>query len=449
MIGIVVSRADRASSHIGEHLRDLAEWTTETDDTRTDADGGGTVLRGPGFELREFDALHLDIEGVAEAFDDPDLVVFASKHAGDTGRFLTAHHTGNFGPAEFGGEANAFAEAAPNVHARVVHALTAHAPESYDVGMECTHHGPTDVGWPSLFVELGSSEEEWNDPAGARAVAKAILDLDGTAPHRERQVVGFGGGHYVPRFERVVRKTDWAVGHIGADWALDAMGAVENHTDAVERAFERSGATRAVVEGTKPDLRAVVEELGYRVVSETWLRETTGVPLALVEHAERELGTVDDGLRFGEPARTDGGGSTDPVDPVVDRLPSELVAEVEGIDREGAREVVERHALAFDTHESGTRLADRVLLASGDDRDSIVDGFADLLEREYGSVERRNGDLVVRETAFDPAAAAKLGVPEGPKFGALADGEAVTVDGRTIPPEAVHTEHVRRFARRE
>ena len=290
MIGIVVSRADRASSHIGEHLRDLADWTAEEDDTRADADGGGTVLRTTGFELRAFDALHLEIEGVADAFDDPDLVVFASKHAGDTGRFLTAHHTGNVGPAEFGGEANAFAEAAPNVHARVLRTLTNHAPENYDVGMECTHHGPTDVGCPSLFVELGSSEEEWEDPTGARAVAKAILDVDGANPHRERQVVGFGGGHYVPRFERIVRETDWAVGHIGADWALDAMGPVGNHPAVVERAFERSGATRAVVEGTKPELRAVVADLGYRVVSETWLRETTGVPLSLVERAENEIG---------------------------------------------------------------------------------------------------------------------------------------------------------------
>ena len=154
---------------------------------------------------------------------------------------------------------------------------------------------------------------------------------------------------------------------------------------------------------------------------------------------------IDDGLRFGEPARADDGFE----DAIVEKLPAELVAEVEGIDREGAREVVERHALAFDTHESGTRLAERVLLAHEEDHESVIEGFADLLDREYGSVERRNGEFVVRETAFDPAAAAELGVPEGPKFGALADGDPVTVDGETIAPETVHTERERRFARRE
>ncbi|EMA53154.1 hypothetical protein C450_07567 [Halococcus salifodinae DSM 8989] len=52
---------------------------------------------------------------------------------------------------------------------------------------------------------------------------------------------------------------------------------------------------------------------------------------------------------------------------------------------------------------------------------------------------------MARETAFDPAAARDAGVPEGPAFGRLADGEAVTVDGRTIEPEGVHERRERRF----
>ena len=115
-LAIVVSRADVASTNIADRLRECIDWEHDTDDSRPDAEGGGTVYRAPGIELREFDALHLDLVHVAEAFTDPRLVVFASKHAGDTGRFLTAHHTGNFGPAEAGGEDGALAEAAPNAH---------------------------------------------------------------------------------------------------------------------------------------------------------------------------------------------------------------------------------------------------------------------------------------------------------------------------------------------
>ncbi|MEF8826358.1 MAG: D-aminoacyl-tRNA deacylase, partial [Halapricum sp.] len=253
MLGIVVSRADSASVHIGEHLRDLADWEIETDDSRQDGEGGGTIYRLDDAELREFDPFHLELDRVAEAFDDPDLIVFASRHSGETGKLLTAHHTGNFGTAEYGGEDGAFAAACPNAHKRVVEALTRHAPEDYEVGMECTHHGPTDVGAPSMFVEVGSAEPQWDDPDAARAVAKAVLDLRGVEPLAPREdgtrrhVLGFGGGHYVPRFERIVRETDWAVGHIGADWGLDAMGDPEGNRDVLEAAFEASAADHAVL----------------------------------------------------------------------------------------------------------------------------------------------------------------------------------------------------------
>ncbi|EMA51497.1 D-aminoacyl-tRNA deacylase [Halococcus thailandensis] len=436
-LAIVVSRADTASTNIAARLRECIDWEHDTDDSRPDGEGGGTVYRAPGIELREFDALHLDLVNVAETFTDPRLVVFASKHAGDTGRFLTAHHTGNFGPAEAGGEDGEFAEAAPNAHSAVLDALADYAPANYDVGIECTHHGPTDVGAPSLFVELGSAESEWDDPEGARAVARAILDLREVAPERERQIVGFGGGHYVPRFERVVRETDWAVGHIGADWALDAMGAIDETV--IRRAFERSGAERALVEGERPALEDTIEELGYDLVSETWLRETTGIPLDTVADAERRLTNVDDGLRFGAQAAKTPVGSVD-----CWTLPSALLAEAEGIDAEAVRESVERHALAFETEQSGTRLGERALLDDAG-RTAIVDALVALLDEKYETVERVDGAVTAHEQAFSPAKARTLDVPEGPKFGRLADGEAVTVDGRTIEPVAVHEERERRF----
>jgi D-aminoacyl-tRNA deacylase len=434
-LAIVVSRADPASMTIGEQLRECVEWEHTIDDTRPDG-AGQNVYRAPSVEMREFDDLHLDLTNVAEAFTDPRMVVFASKHAGDTGPLLTAHHIGNFGPAEAGGQDGEFAAAAPNAHAEVLDSLAEYAPAGYEVGMECTHHGPTEVGAPSLFVELGSGESEWNDPEGACAVARAILDLRDVAPDHERHIVGFGGGHYVPRFERVVRETGWAVGHIGADWALDAMGSVND--DVIQRAFERSGAERALVEGERPELEDAIEDLGYRVVSETWLRETTGVPLDFVAEAEHRLTSVDDGLRFGAPA-TEGSG-----DPEHWRLPPALLAEAEGIDAAAARETVERNALAFETEQSGSRLGGRALVDAAA-RESILDALVGVLREKYDTVEREGNAVVARETAFSPERAEEMGVPEGPKFGRLAAGESVSVDGRTIDPESVHVERERRF----
>ena len=437
-LAIVVSRADAASVTIGERLRESIDWERITDDSRPDGAGGGTVYRAPGIEMREFDGLHLDLTNAAEAFADPRLVVFVSKHAGDTGTLLTAHHTGNFGLAEAGGQDGEFATASPNAHSAVLASLAEYAPPNYEVGTECTHHGPTAVGAPSMFVELGSSESEWDDPTGARAVARAVLDLRDTSPQRERQLVGFGGGHYVPRFERIVRETDWAVGHIGADWALDAMGGVDE--DVIRRAFERSGANRALVEGERPALERTVERLGYELVSETWLRETTGIALDVVAEAEERLTTIERGLRFGAPTTEVGIDNTERW-----RLPDDLLAEVEGIDAATVRESVERHALAFETEQSGTRIGGRALVNEAG-REAILDALVALLGEKYHDVEREGGAVVAHETAFSPTKAREVGVPEGPAFGRLADGESVTVDGRRIEPETVHVERERRFA---
>ncbi len=466
MIAIVVSREDSASEHIAEHLLTEADWTEHRDDSRPDADGGGDYFRSidgsGGFELRTFDDLHLYLDRPADAFDDPDLLVFASRHSGETGPLLTAHFTGNVGPAEYGGEAGELAEAAPNALAHLLDAFAEYAPPGYDVGMECTHHGPSAVGAPSLFAEVGSDEAQWDDPGGARAVARAILELRGVAPHRERQVVGLGGGHYAPRFSRVATETGWAVGHVAADWALEELpdaeglpnegGLSDEYECVLRQLFERSHATRALIDGDRPDLAAAVRGLGYEVVGERWLRETDDVPLALVAALEDALRPVEAGLRFGEPAReADGGAESANADgeaaasfSVVD-LPAELVAAADGLDAAATRAAVAARALAFETEDAGNRVTGRVALPAATTRDAIVAALADVLRGRYDEVTVEPDAVVARETAFDPAAARERGVPEGPKFGALADGNAVDVDGETVHPEDVTTEREERF----
>ncbi|ELZ47815.1 hypothetical protein C464_07835 [Halorubrum coriense DSM 10284] len=487
MIAIVVSRADSASAHIGERLLEVGDWEAREDESRPDADGGGTYYRTDGFELREFDELHIRLSDPTAAFDcDPAFLAFVSRHSGETGELLTAHVTGNFGGAEYGGDPESLARAAPGAEKRVVEALARHAPEGYEVGIECTHHGPTAVSVPSLFVELGSDEPQWADAEAAAAVARAVLDLRGTGADlagddlgdagteaRPRHVVGFGGGHYAPRFTRIVRETEWAVGHVGADWALADLGAPAANRDVIDAAFERSRADRAVIDGDRPELTEVVEDLGYRVVSETWVREVGDAPLPLVERLEAAIGPVDEGLRFGAVvdeaagafgavspgeetgavADADDGADDDAGSGAAVRvrdLPAELLARAQGLDAGAAREAVERVAVAFDTEQGGTRAAGRVAFAIGPGTPGygdLVTGLAEVLEADYDAVEvaaDRNA-VVARTDAFDPALAAERSVPEGPAFGRLADGEPVEVDGETVEPGEVSRTRTDRF----
>jgi len=463
VIGLVVSRADDASVAIGEALTSLVEWDECEDTSRSDADGGGTYLQHGDFELRTFDEWHLELDGVADAFSDsPAFVAFLSRHAGETGPLLTAHFTGNFGPAEYGGDPGVLARACPNVQRAVVDAFDRHVPERYEVGIECTHHGPSHVGAPSLFVELGSSEAEWTDPEGARAVARSVLELSGVRPDapptpevdgsttatdagadRTRHVVGFGGGHYVPQFERIIRETDWRVGHVAADWGLSSMGSPDANADLVAAAFEQSAATRALVVDDDPELAAVVEDLGHRIVDETWLRETTGVDLDLVAALEADLASINDGLRLGAPA-----GAADAPAPggfAVVSLPDDLLAEASGIDRGAAADAVRKRAVAFETIEGGTKPRGRAAVADPGVADGIVGALAAVLERKYDTVSREGDRVVATRRRFDPDAAADAGVPEGPAFGRLSAGDSVAVDGRTVAPDEVHTEETVSF----
>ncbi|MXR41777.1 hypothetical protein GRX01_10570 [Halobaculum sp. WSA2] len=494
MIGIVVSRADRASTHIAERLLAPTEWTERTDASRTDAEGGGTyhtldAVDAPvapagddandadgadganegarRFEIRTFDELHIHLDDPTPVFsEDPEFLVFVSRHSGDTGPLLTCHFTGNFGDAEYGGDPGSFAPACPGVQRALVAGFDEHAPDGYDVAIEGTHHGPTELATPAVFAELGSDDEQWDDPAGADAVARTVLDLpsrDATVAvgdaDRPRHVVGFGGGHYAPRFERVIRETAWGVGHIASDWQLEELGHPGERGDVLDAVVSASDAEFALVEGEYPVLREALAARDVRVVSETWLRAVDDRELDLVASLESDLRAVDDGLRFGDRVAdlgVDGGG--DPADAyrVVD-LPADLLAEAQGIDADAARDAVEHHAIGFETEQAGTRAAGRAALPDGpaaghvagadadaagvsDPYDALVDDLAAVLAEKYDEVVREDGVVRARIEAFDPERAATLGVPEGLKFGALSAGEPVEVGGETIRPETVARE---------
>ncbi|WP_330631105.1 D-aminoacyl-tRNA deacylase [Halocatena halophila] len=430
MIGIVISKADPASVLIGEALRSLTEFEPIDGGARTD-----------GAVLREFDSLHIELDGVDREFEGCDLLVFASRHRGETGPLLSAHPTGNLGPAEYGGTDGSLARTGPNAIAHALAALDRHAPTSYETGLEGTHHGPSELSTPAIFIELGSGPEQWEDLSGARAVASAILDLRGVEPDTDRAIVGFGGGHYVPRFERIVRETDWAVGHIAVDWALEAMGNPQSNMGVIDELFEQSNASLAVLDD-EPALRSAIESLGYRVVSETWLRETDGVAISLVERLESSVCAIEDGLRLGERAPA----VFDPASLNRFEIPEQLLAELNGIDREQLRAELEALSVAFTTTDNGATAGQLVVTDEGVDRNELMDLVTRLLHRKYDAVERDDDRLIVHRSAFVPERARELGIPDGPAFGRLANGQAIDLDGETINPEDVRERQTHMFS---
>jgi D-aminoacyl-tRNA deacylase len=103
----------------------------------------------------------------------------------------------------------------------------------YEVSYECTHHGPS-LNVPAMFVELGSSPEQWKDTKAAEAVAHATIAAI-TKDSKYPTALGVGGPHYNERFTKIALTTPQAFGHIISKYAAPTVDA-----DVVKQCVQRT-----------------------------------------------------------------------------------------------------------------------------------------------------------------------------------------------------------------
>jgi len=153
----------------------------------------------------------------------PQSYIFLSKHRAKSGvPSLTAHTTGNFGEAELGGNPREIARVNPDLLKNYLISLTkqGEAVSGYQVTAEATHHGPTSLNKPVLFVEIGSDEKNWNDRDAAKAVAVALLQSLREPRSWDKVAVGFGGTHYPEKFNKLLLEDEFAFSAIVPKYAL-------------------------------------------------------------------------------------------------------------------------------------------------------------------------------------------------------------------------------------
>ena len=127
--------------------------------------------------------------------------------------------------------------------------------KEYDLTLEATHHGPL-LGTPTLYLEIGSTMEQWEDVRAARVWSKTISLCLGLLEHSAKKdwegsgsvMVGLGGGHYAPRHKAVISESDVWVGHILANYAIVFE---EEFEDGSLPAGPWSHSVRTVVESTR------------------------------------------------------------------------------------------------------------------------------------------------------------------------------------------------------
>jgi len=162
-----------------------------------------------------------------DLYFNPAAYVFLSRHRAESGiPSVTAHTTGNFtATPALGGRPREVGIVNPDLLKNYLRALDGHRDEleGYQITMEATHHGPTSLKRPVLFVELGSSEKNWADERAAGVIGDALVESLASGRSWERVAMAFGGTHYPAKFNRLLLETDVALSSVVPKHSLDGL----------------------------------------------------------------------------------------------------------------------------------------------------------------------------------------------------------------------------------
>jgi len=155
----------------------------------------------------------------------PDFLIFASRHTSKTARpaFLV-HTTGNWSKnTDFGGDPQSLSLTSALLHkAGFISFIEKDLPimlSNFSFDVEVTHHGPTKLEIPLIFMELGSSKAEWGIVDAGESVAIVTINtvfnyLKLKNKSDQEICLGFGGTHYAPNFRRLIENINLAMSFI-------------------------------------------------------------------------------------------------------------------------------------------------------------------------------------------------------------------------------------------
>jgi len=238
MILIVASTKDIASVNIAQKLISLHEFD-KTEESFQQNPIYSRRVKGTEVKLVFINEETIWAQYITDHFS-PQLLVFVSRHSGVAGiPTLSVHTPGNLGDAELGGLPKRVSICPASAMKNALLELARIREENnlqYEVSYECTHHGPS-LDVPTMFVELGSSLEQWKDLKAAEAVAHAAMAAI-SKQSKYPTVLGVGGPHYNQRFTKMALTTSKAFGHIIPKYAIPNVDA-ESVKQCAQRTVEK------------------------------------------------------------------------------------------------------------------------------------------------------------------------------------------------------------------
>jgi len=162
---------------------------------------------------------------------DPRRLIFLSRHSSASRTLsLLIHFTGNWtNEAKYGGKPSSLGISDPILGKIIFNSLSKTViqenMEHIPISLEATHHGPSELDKPLVFVEIGSDLDAWkNKKLGylwAITLIESIKKLLDQKYGNYVTAIGFGGPHYVPNFTEIERKTRIAMSHIAPKYVID------------------------------------------------------------------------------------------------------------------------------------------------------------------------------------------------------------------------------------
>ncbi len=185
----------------------------------------GEIYRGKNFDLLIIPTPAISADWLEEKYS-YDGFVFLSKHAAESGVLaLTCHSTGNFSDAKFGGKNRQVAIPHPDLQKSYLQKLWEHKNDfsDFQITIEATHHGPTALNKPTIFIEIGTTEKQWTDTYLCNSVAKLVVETLTEEPMCAPVAICFGGTHYPEKFTKELIQGKHALGTVIPKYGLEFL----------------------------------------------------------------------------------------------------------------------------------------------------------------------------------------------------------------------------------
>ncbi|HEY6535947.1 MAG TPA: D-aminoacyl-tRNA deacylase [Candidatus Nitrosocosmicus sp.] len=216
----------------------------------------------------------LFINNLDEFIPNNNMIIFLSRHVSKSKMpTLTSHSTGNFSDNNTtGGKPMEIGNTYPTFQKQYMKNLYDEREKclGYDLKIEATHHGPTTSDNPMLFIEIGSSENEWKNRFIASIVCRCLLDTIKKMKDINYDTnigLGIGGNHYPQKFNDLILHSNVAFGPIISKYNLSDIT-----TKSIEQSLSKS-----------------IEKIHQIYIDEKGLGKQKEKILNLIKHTEIEI----------------------------------------------------------------------------------------------------------------------------------------------------------------